>query len=211
MKGKLIVISAVFLLLSGAGKAFGQGRDLLESLYERMTSSCVETAYTYTTEVSGVKINGSHSLELQDRLWHMKGNGIEIWCDGKTVWTTDPVAKEVIIEDAADDENGDLTNPALLLVRLDEWFDVKEKRQLPDGKNMLYILAPKHGQEMGIEFFNIKIRKSDGMVSGGSFALEDGTTVSLNFTSMAMKQEKPVTHYRPSVTFDTSWIITDLR
>ena len=44
-----------------------------------------------------------------------------------------------------------------------------------------------------------------------SFALEDGASVNIDFISMAMKPKKPVSYYRPSQSFDASWIVTDLR
>lgn len=199
------------LLLTGAARTSAQEKDLLETLYGRMTTSCVVAAYNYTTEISGVRITGQQTLEIQNELWHMTGNGLEIWCDGQTVWTTDPVSKEVVIEAASISADGELTNPALILVRLHEWFDVKEKRPSQNGKTVLYILSPKSGTDMNIEFFNLEIRKADGMVRSGSFAMEDGNTVNLEFASMVMIQEKPVSYYRPSHSFDASWIVTDLR
>lgn len=199
------------LLLTGAARTSAQEKDLLETLYGRMTTSCVVAAYNYTTEISGVRITGQQTLEIQNELWHMTGNGLEIWCDGQTVWTTDPVSKEVVIEAASISADGELTNPALILVRLHEWFDVKEKRPSQNGKTVLYILSPKYGTDMNIEFFNLEIRKADGMVRSGSFAMEDGNTVNLEFASMDMIKEKPVSYYRPSHSFDASWIVTDLR
>lgn len=211
MKRIIISVVSAFLLLSGAGNAAAQEADLLKDFYAKVLSSSVDMAYSYSTMMSGVKVKGNHTLELQNDLWHMKGNGLEIWCDGSTVWTTDPVAREVIIDHAALSEEGDLSNPALLLVRLEEWFDVKEERRMPDGKSVLYIMAPKQDKEINIEYFNIVIRRSDRMPASGSFALDDGTSVDVTFTSMVMTPKKPVSYYRPSQSFDSSWIVTDLR
>lgn len=211
MKMKLISVASAFLLLIGAGKAFAQDNSLLKGFYSKVMTSSVDMAYTYSTMLSGVKVKGNHVLELQNDMWHMKGNGLEIWCDGSTVWTTDPVAKEVIIEHAAQSQEGDLTNPALILVSLEDWFNVKEERRQPDGKSVLYILAPRPGMDINIEYFNIVIRKSDGLPVSGAFALEDGTSVDVAFSTMAMTPKKPVSYYRPSQSFDASWIVTDLR
>lgn len=211
MKRTIISVASAFLLLLGAGNAAAQNADLLKDFYDKVLSSSVNMSYSYSTMMSGVKVKGNHTLEVQNDLWHMKGNGLEIWCDGSTVWTTDPVAREVIIDHAALSEEGDLSNPALLLVRLEDWFDVKEERRLPDGKSVLYILVPKPDEEINIEYFNIVIRKSDKMPVSGSFALDDGTSVDVTFISMAMTPKKPVSYYRPSQSFDSSWIVTDLR
>lgn len=211
MKNRFKIIVASFLLLAGAGGAYAQSKDFLEALYSKMSTSVAETVYTYVTETSGVKVTGHHELELQSDLWHMKGNGLEIWCDGQTVWTTDPVAKEVIIEPAAQNEASELVNPALIFTRLNDWFDVKEKRELPQSKSVLYILRPKPEMNINVEFLNVEIGTSDGMIRKGSFALEDGASVNIDFISMAMKPKKPVSYYRPSQSFDASWIVTDLR
>ena len=200
-----------FLLRSMAGKSFAQDKDLLDDLCLSMGNSCVETAYTYTTVVSGLKITGDHKLEIQDGLWHMRGSGLEIWCDGKTVWTTDPQAKEVVMEDASSGDSGLLTNPALLLMRLKDWFDIKEKRDLQKDNAVLYILEPKPSMKVGIDFFNIEISKADGKIRSGSFALSDGNAVRLTFSSMSKGPKKPVSYFRPAQSFDSSWIVTDLR
>lgn len=211
MKRIYIFILSAFLLLGGAGKAFAQNSGFLRKLVEKMSVSCTEVTYSYETEMSGVKIVGNHALEIQNDMWHVKGNGLEIWCDAQTLWTTDPVAKEVVIENAAFPGSGELTNPALLLLRIDDWFDIKQEKLVNDGRAVLYILSPKPEAGVNIEYLNLELLKSTGMISSGSFALEDGNAVSLTFLSMALKPKKPVSYYRPSQSFDASWILTDLR
>ena len=211
MKRINIFVLLAFLLLGGAGNAFAQSSGLLQKLVEKMSTSCTEVTYSYTTEMSGVKIVGHHALELQNDMWYVKGNGLEIWCDAQTLWTTDPVAKELVIENAAFPGTGDLTNPALLILRINELFDIKEEKPVQDGKAVLYILSPKPEAGINIEYLNIELAKSTGMIRSGSFALEDGNAVYLTFSSMAVKPKKPVSYYRPSQSFDASWIVTDLR
>ena len=69
----------------------------------------------------------------------MNGNGIEIFCDGKTTWMLDEQAKEVIIESAESNSAGYLANPVLLLMNLEEnsvSYDVEGnliRISLPDG------------------------------------------------------------------------------
>lgn len=192
-----------------AGNVHAQDRSVFDQLYNDIVSSCVSMDYSYDTEVSGVRMTGSHSLEIQNEKWHLKGNGIEAWCDGVSVWTTDPSAKEVIIEPALADESGALANPALILVKIKEWFNVKEARTSSDGKNVLFILMPK--TDVSIEYFNINVRKADRTILSGSFAMDDGNTVRINVASMLKAQKKPESYFRPSESFDASWIVTDLR
>ena len=88
------------LLLFWAGALSAQDTKLLDKLYSDMSSSCVEMTYTYETEVSGVKAVGEGKLDVQGDMWTMTGNGIQMWCDGKTLWVADPSLKEVVIEPA---------------------------------------------------------------------------------------------------------------
>jgi hypothetical protein len=72
----------------------------------------------------------------------MNGNGIEIFCDGKTTWMLDEQAKEVIIESAESNSAGYLANPVLLLMNLEEnsvSYDVEGnliRISLPDGTRL---------------------------------------------------------------------------
>lgn len=201
-------IAMFFLLLIGAGRMSAQ-ESLLDKVYERLSSSCAEITYKYTSEVSGTKLNGSGVLQLQGNLWHNDGNGLVIWCDGKTVWTADMLAEEVIIDSVTDDGNDDLTNPALMFVRMNELFNLKKTVEGKDGLTRVFILEPK--SDVGIEYFNVEILKSDATIRSASFALEDGNEVKLTISSMSYLQKKPVSAFRPSQTFDSSWIVTDLR
>ena len=196
------------MLLLGA-YMFSQENTALTRLYENLRNSCVELDYSYVAEVSGVKINGKGLLELQDKLWHMDGNGIEMWCNGTDVWSADLEAKEVIIETVSDDSSAEFTNPAVLFIRMGEFFDVRETAKGKDENSVIYVLYPKADSD--IQWLNVEVRKSDSSLVGGSFALEDGNSVILKVSSMKVTQKKPVSYYRPSIKFDTDWIVTDLR
>ena len=112
------------LLLSGAGRSYAQDVALLDRLYEKFADSCVELEYTYTSKISGVNISGSGMLQIQGSMWHNEGNGIEIWCDGKTIWTADLAAEEVVIDSVSDASETELTNPALMFVHIKDLFNL---------------------------------------------------------------------------------------
>lgn len=208
MKFWVKYIAIFFLLFFEAGRISAQ-ESLLDKVYGKLSSSCAEITYKYISEVSGAKLNGSGVLQVQGDLWHNEGNGLVIWCDGKTVWTADMHAEEVIIDSVADDGNDDLTNPALMFVKMKELFDLKKIVEGKDGLSRIFILEPK--SDVGIEYFNVEILMSDATIRAASFALEDGSEVKLTISSMSFLQKKPVSAFRPSQTFDSSWIVTDLR
>lgn len=203
---KHIIVALLPMILTG--NAFAQDK-LLDRLYSEISDSCVELAYTYESEVTGVRLVGSGNLCIQGDMWYNDANGLKMWCDSKTVWTADVSAQEVIIESVSDEESDVLVNPALLFVRMKELFYVKKSVNSVDDKAVVYVLEPL--EDIGLEYFNVEVFKSDASIRCGSFAMEDGSEVKIKVSSMKCNEERPETYFRPSQAFDSSWIVTDLR
>lgn len=197
-----------FLVMLCAGKAFAASDGPVDRLYRSLSSSFVEIVYTYSAEVQGVKIVGNGTLQIQGNMWHNDGNGLEMWCDGSTVWTADHSLKEAVIEPVYEDESI-VSNPALMFVRMPDMFKVVKSLDSKDGKAVIYVLKPI--EDAPIEYFNVEIMKSDSSIRYGSFALEDGSAVQIKVQSMSVKEKRSVTAFRPSQIFDSSWVVTDLR
>ena len=187
-----------------------QDSSLLERFYKGVSASCVEMTYKYSVRLSGVNNLGSGKIAAQGLMWKMEGNGVEMYCDSSSIWVLDPSLKEVVVEPAADGADVQLqTNPASMLVRLQELFSIRESRQTEDGKAMLYILDPKSKGSM--DYFNIEILKSDASVRAASLALPDGTLIKIEVSFMKLTPMRSVEDFRPLTVFDSSWIVTDLR
>ena len=197
-----------FLVMLCAGKAFAVSDGPVDRLYRSLSSSFVEMEYTYSAEVKGLKVVGKGTLQIQDEMWHNNGNGLEMWCDGSTVWTADHSLKEAVIEPVYEDESI-ASNPALMFVRMPDMFEVVRSFDSKDGKAVVYVLKPL--EDAPVEYFNIEVMKSDSSIRSGSFALDDGSAVSISVQSMSVKEKRPVTVFRPSQIFDSSWVVTDLR
>lgn len=97
-----------------------QQPSFLESLRQKSAYDCVSVDYEFATVMSGMKVTGEGTVEIQGNSYHMKGEGIEIFCDGSTSWMIDEAAKEVFIEAADSQSAGYLANPVLLLMNLEE-------------------------------------------------------------------------------------------
>lgn len=197
-----------FLVMLCAGKAFAVSDGPVDRLYRSLSSSFVEMEYTYSAEVKGLKVVGKGTLQIQDEMWHNNGNGLEMWCDGSTVWTADHSLKEAVIEPVYEDESI-ASNPAVMFVRMPDMFEVVRSFDSKDGKAVVYVLKPL--EDAPVEYFNVEIMKSDSSIRSGSFALDDGSSVSISVQSMSVKEKRPVTVFRPSQIFDSSWVVTDLR
>lgn len=202
------IMTALLLLLAGALSA--QNIALLDKLYSDMSSSCVEMTYTYETEVSGVKAVGEGKLDVQGEMWTMTGNGVHMWCDGKTLWVADPSLKEVVIEPASGEDGGAiLTNPASLFVRMQELFNLTRSVESSDGKSVTFFMSPKTSGNMA--FCNVELSKADASILSGVFAFDDGSDVHVKVSAMSLSSRREAEAFRPQVRFDSSWIVTDMR
>lgn len=203
-------IYVIVLILLAAQALKAQENTPLARFYDNLLSSCVEFDMSYSIRMSGVKLDGKGVLELQGDSWILVGNGMEIRCDGKTLWTVDPESKEVVIDSLSDDITaGIITNPAVMLINLRELFSLREVLPTKEGKSLIYTLYPKAESE--VSFVNMEILKGDSSLKQLTFSLEDGTSAVVNISSTKSGKKKPAEYFSRSVNYDSSWIVTDLR
>lgn len=203
-------IYVIVLILLAAQVLKAQENTPLVRFYDNLLSSCVEFDMSYSIRMSGVKLDGKGVLELQGDSWILVGNGMEIRCDGKTLWTVDPESKEVVIDSLSDDITaGIITNPAVMLINLRELFNLREVLPTKEGQSLIYTLYPKAESE--VSFVNMEILKGDSSLKQLTFSLEDGTSAVVNISSMKSGKKKPAEYFSRSVNYDSSWIVTDLR
>ena len=203
-------IYVIVLILLAAQALKAQENTPLARFYDNLLSSCVEFDMSYSIRMSGVKLDGKGVLELQGGSWILVGNGVEIRCDGKTLWTVDPESKEVVIDSLSDDVTaGIITNPAVMLINLRELFSLREVLPTKEGRSLIYTLYPKAESE--VSFVNMEILKGDSSLKQFTFSLDDGTSAVVNIYSMKSGKKKPAEYFSRSVNYDSSWIVTDLR
>ena len=187
-----------------------QDMSLLDRLSERISKSCLELDYSYSARISGVNNIGKGHLQCQGYMWKMVGNGVEMYCDSSALWVVDPSNKEVVIEPSQAEAAVQLrTNPAVLFVHMKDLFVVRESRKIAANGTMLYVLGPKHKDD--IDYFNVEISGADLSVRNAAIALSDGTLIKIEVSSMKLTPVRPVEDFRPRTIFDSSWIVTDLR
>lgn len=192
-----------------AGASFAQSSGQLDELHDTLSDSYVTLSYMYSAEVTGVPMKGNGNLTIQGNMWLNEMGNIKIICDGASIWTIDDDSKEVIIDSAENGIADFISNPALLFTRMNDYFDIRTVRLSPDGKYRTFILTTREDSNM--EYFNLEVRTADNSIQKASFALDDGTSVRITVDEMTVDTKKPVTYFRPSQAFDSSWIVTDLR
>lgn len=208
-----ILIASFLTFLSGM--VHSQDTSLLDRLYEDLSSNLVTLDISYVLEMSSTDITGDATVEFQDNAYHLSGNGIEVYCDGKDVWLIDPAAKEVYIEPISEGVDAYMQNPALLFSGLKDNFvvsNVKEEGQIRESgvKDLEYNLIPKVA--CGIEECSIQLKK-DGTLYYGTFVMSDGQaeTIRVKVNSIKKSDRKDISSFRPTQSFDSSWMVTDLR
>jgi hypothetical protein len=198
---KLILLTALSFLTM---QSFAQPP--LESLRKMFSSGAVSISAEYEMIVQQMPVVGNSEILLQGKMYHLQGNGLEVFCNGDALWTIDESSKEIVIEPCDALYDAYVANPLLLLAELDSYFQIKSQKQA--GSNTEYVL---HAiKDCGISQAQLSL-SIDGRVLSGSFLLEDGTAVMIKVADM--KKADPVSEsaFTPSRTFSSDWIITDLR
>ena len=91
---KWILILIALLPLTAAAQQY-----TLDAVAAHLRTDRISLNYAFTiAEPAPVQLSGT--LLAQGECYRAIGNGMEIYCDGKTRWTVDPESKEVYIETA---------------------------------------------------------------------------------------------------------------
>lgn len=193
----LITGLLVFLSVS----LYSQNASLLERLYEGFASHCVVIDCEFTMNTDGALAKGKCKVEVQGDSFIMTGSGIDIFCDGKSVWTLDNDAKEAYIEPFGDG----VFNPARIFSDMQKLSSVVSSSAV--GNGMKYELTAR--QTCGISRAVLTIG-ADALLKSADFTLDDGNVISINVLSMENDPLKNKGHFSPS-NLSSDWIITDLR
>ena len=185
------------------------GADALGKFVSQVKTSCVSFDYTYKASGS-VPLTGGGSAKVQGPAFVLKGDGLEVWCDGSVRWSLDAGSKEALVETLAD-ERDFAGNPALLVSCVEEAFT----RQAPvsskfqDTACQAYSLSPVAASPVSrvTLFFDFK-----DTLLGASIKASDGTVTEFTIKSLAFSPQLPDSSFRFDIsTLSSDWVITDLR
>lgn len=89
------------------------------SLRAVLSESCVLMEADYRIVMSQTRLEGKASIEAQGDFYIVKTEGIDIYCDGETIWTVDNDSKEVYVESVSGDGQTGLGNALMALMDSD--------------------------------------------------------------------------------------------
>lgn len=210
---------AVSVLAGNAGIMAHAGT--LDRLVSAMASSSVTFDYTYRfTPVSGPVLSGAGSVRFQGNSFIMKGNGLEIYCDGKSRWTIDRSAREAVAESFDAGHPDYLANPALILGNITDAFEVEPVQSDSAAADEITLVpAADMGQISSVRLtFSPEISVS---ASGASFrapsrvvlGMHDGSVMDMTISGFGIAPaEEGTSRYSFDETgLGDDYIVTDLR
>ena len=116
MRFRLIRFFSALLLLCPVAAA---GQDALDRLIASSRTGRLEFDYSFSSGLDTRMTGRGHAL-VQGECFFINGNGLEIYCDGKTAASIDRESKEVIIESIEGEDCGNYGNPASLITYIDK-------------------------------------------------------------------------------------------
>jgi len=206
----VVVLSALPLPASSKSKT-------LDSFVSRVSSSLVSFDYSFTMPARKAKMSGNGKVKVQGNCFFVEGNGLEIWCDGKTRWTIDRVSEEALVETVDDSDDSFATNPALMIASVDEAFrevsfsSTKFEEKVVDAS----YLSPLHKGKgsMDISSLILYFKSGSSVLVGARVKLNDGSISDFTITNLKFeKSDKSKESFRfNEKTLNASYVITDLR
>ena len=187
------------------------GQNVVTDFSKTLSDACASVGYTYS--MSGqVPLSGSGTIKLQGDTFIMKGDGLEVYCDGTTRWTVDTAAEECYIEGVKEGGLDYEANPALIVGAVDKAFKLKKTVSTTfNGQKVTQAVlepATKDGNITELSLMLTAAKKPAGLLVNTS----DGNVITVTVKDFALT---PATT-REAFSFDTkklnkNYFITDLR
>ena len=194
----------VVLLLAVAPHMLS-AQNQLERLYDTFANNCIALDCTYSVESDVVPVKGQCEIEFQDTSYKMKGGGLEIFCDGASVWIMDSGLMEAVIEPVSDDSNTYMSNPALLFRDMDQMFSVSGSSSA--GSVMRYRLSAQ--KPCGVRTAVLDI-DTDAVLQKAEFTMDNDCVIKIDVKSVTVMPKQENSAFTPGK-ISSEWVVTDLR
>ena len=182
-----------------------QNNALLDDLYNTFADHCIVMDCVYSIESDAVPVKGQCEVEFQGTSYKMKGGGLDIFCDGESVWLMDADAMEAVIEPVSDDSYSYMSNPALLFRDMDKVFDLKGASA--NGSGMRYWLTAR--KPCGVKSSVLDIDK-DAVLKKAEFTMDNDCVIRIDVKSVKALPKKEDSAFAPEK-ISSDWVVTDLR
>lgn len=197
----------------------GAKSSALLSFVKAVADSKVSFSYDFVLDRGeGPKMTGDGTVAVQGDAFLLEGNGLKVWCDGNTRWTLDEASEEAVIESVDASGEDFSTNPALLLMAVDEVFtEISAGKSKFDGTVVeVSALSPKEKvSRASMEISSLKLYFKPGTSSlvGLEARLGDGSVCVFKVSdfSVSDKVNEKEAFRLDEKSLPESYVITDLR
>ena len=208
MRFRLIRLFFALLLLCPVAAA---GQDALDRLIASSRTGRLEFDYSFSSGLDTRMTGRGHAL-VQGECFFINGNGLEIYCDGKTAASIDRESKEVIIESIEGEDCGNYINPASLITYIDKHFRRKFciKTNYAGLAVLKYVLEPV--RETGISRISLFVSTDGKKLFGASVSTVDAGSTDFNISDFRVLPAGALSDFvLDCAGLGPSYIITDLR
>ena len=189
----------------------------LDAFVSKVSASLVSFDYSFTMPTKKARMTGNGSVKVQGNSFIVDGNGLEIWCDGKTRWTVDRISEEALVESVDDSYDSYATNPALMIASIDNAFKEISFGSAKFGGKVVdvSVLSPvsKGKGSMDIARLELFFKSGTTNLIGAEVTLNDGSVSNFTITNIRFEDAgKSKESFRfNEKTLDSSYVVTDLR
>lgn len=198
-------LTILFLTVVAPFGLAAQNNALLDRLYDTFANNCIALDCTYSIESDAVPVKGQCEIEFQGTSYKMKGGGLEIFCDGASVWIMDADVMEAVIEPVSDESQTYMSNPALLFRDMDQMFSVSGSSA--EGAAMRYRLSAQ--KPCGVRTAVLDIDKN-AVLQKAEFLMDNDCVIRIDVKSVTVLPKKENSAFAPG-NISSEWVVTDLR
>lgn len=189
----------------------------LSAFVDKVSVSLVSFDYSFTMPTKKARMTGEGTVKVQGTSFIVDGNGLEIWCDGKTRWTIDRISEEALVESVDDSYDSYATNPALMIASIDNAFREESFGSSKFGGKVVdaSVLTPANKGKGSMDIAGLKLFFKSGttILIGAEVTLNDGSVSEFTITNLKFEGAgKTKESFRfDEKTLDSSYVVTDLR
>ena len=189
----------------------------LSAFVDKVSVSLVSFDYSFTMPTKKARMTGEGTVKVQGGSFLVDGNGLEVWCDGKTRWTIDRISEEALVESVDDSYDSYATNPALMIASIDNAFREESFGSSKFGGKVVdaSVLTPANKGKGSMDIAGLKLFFKSGttILIGAEVTLNDGSVSEFTITNLKFEGAgKTKESFRfDEKTLDSSYVVTDLR
>lgn len=179
MKRILLISLLSVFVLSGFAQQDAKAKDILEKVTKTTQSlASIEAKFSFemSNKAQNIQEKSTGTIILKNKQYKLNipQMGLEITCDGKSIWTYMINSNEVSISNL-DEETDDLMDPSKIFTLYDRGFNYKFINESVDGSIPVYNIDLIPQKPSGdIQKIRIMIDKSKMLIRGAYMTGKDG-------------------------------------